>query len=127
MSEFRQELIAGHGAAQLCTRQTTASDDEFMANITMSVDQITEIVSKLQKSSNEIESIWNSINSTEIPKIREAWSGKDSEAYISKLKEVDADVQKALKAQRLLASTFEAAKQQVLDAQANVTNKVSSL
>jgi uncharacterized protein YukE len=98
-----------------------------MANITMSVDQITEIVSKLQKSSNEIESIWNSINSTEIPKIREAWSGKDSEAYISKLKEVDADVQKALKAQRLLASTFEAAKQQVLDAQANVTNKVSSL
>jgi uncharacterized protein YukE len=99
----------------------------FMANITMSVDQITEIVSKLQKSSNEIESIWNSINSTEIPKIREAWSGKDSEAYISKLKEVDADVQKALKAQRLLASTFEAAKQQVLDAQANVTNKVSSL
>ena len=61
-----------------------------MANITMSVDQITEIVSKLQKSSNEIESIWNSINSTEIPKIREAWSGKDSEAYISKLKEVDA-------------------------------------
>jgi uncharacterized protein YukE len=93
----------------------------------MSVDQITEIVSKLQKSSNEIESIWNSINSTEIPKIREAWSGKDSEAYISKLKEVDADVQKALKAQRLLASTFEAAKQQVLDAQANVTNKVSSL
>lgn len=98
-----------------------------MANITMSVDQITEIVSKLQKTSNEIESIWNSINSTEIPKIREAWSGKDSEAYISKLKEVDADVQKALKAQRLLASTFEAAKQQVLDAQANVTNKVSSL
>lgn len=98
-----------------------------MANITMSVDQITEIVSKLQKSSNEIESIWNSINSTEIPKIREAWSGKDSEAYISKLKEVDADVQKALKAQRLLASTFESAKQQVLDAQANVTNKVSSL
>ena len=98
-----------------------------MANITMSVDQITEIVSKLQKSSNEIESIWNSINSTEIPKIREAWSGKDSEAYISKLKEVDADVQKALKAQRLLASTFEAAKQQVLDAQANVTNMVSSL
>lgn len=98
-----------------------------MANITMSVDKITEIVSKLQKSSNEIESIWNSINSVEIPKIREAWSGKDSEAYISKLKEVDADVQKALKAQRLLASTFEAAKQQVLEAQANVTNKVSSL
>ena len=98
-----------------------------MANITMSVDQITEIVSKLQKSSNEIESIWNSINSVEIPKIREVWSGKDSEAYISKLKEVDADVQKALKAQRLLASTFEASKQQVLEAQANVTNKVSSL
>ena len=98
-----------------------------MANITMSVDQITEIVSKLQKSSNEIENIWKSINSTEIPKIREAWSGKDSEAYISKLNEVDVDVQKALKAQRLLASTFEAAKQQVIEAQENVTNKVSNL
>ena len=98
-----------------------------MANITMSVDQITEIVTILKRSSNEIEGIWESINRQDIPRIREAWSGKDSEAYIGKLREVDADVQKALKAQRLLASTFEAAKQQVLDAQANVTNKVSSL
>mgnify|MGYP003323076148 CR=1 FL=1 len=67
-----------------------------MANITMSVDQITEIVSKLQSSSNEIESIWNSINSTEVQKIKESWIGKDCDAYISKLQEVDADVQKAL-------------------------------
>ena len=98
-----------------------------MANITMSVDQITEIVTILKRSSSEIEKIWESINRQDIPRIREAWSGKDSDAYIKKLREVDADVQKALKAQRLLASTFEAAKQQVIDAQANVTNKVSSL
>lgn len=98
-----------------------------MANISMSVDQITEIVTKLQQASNEIENIWNSINSTEIPKIKEAWVGKDCDAYISKLQEVDADVKKALKAQRLLASTFEAAKTQVLEAQNSITSKVSGL
>jgi uncharacterized protein YukE len=99
----------------------------FMANITMSVDQITEIVSKLQKSSNEIESIWNSINSTEIQKIKESWIGKDCDAYISKLQEVGQDMQKALKAQRLLASTFEKAKAQVLETQNSITSKISGM
>lgn len=98
-----------------------------MANITMSVDQITEIVSKLQSSSNEIESIWNSINSTEVQKIKESWIGKDCDAYISKLQEVDADVQKALKAQRLLASTFEKAKTQVMEAQSSIASKISGV
>ena len=98
-----------------------------MANITMSVEQITEIVSKLQKSSNEIESIWNSINSTEVQKIREAWIGKDCEAYLNKLQEVDADIKKALKAQRLLASTFDNARAQILEAQNSVANKVAGL
>ncbi len=98
-----------------------------MANITMSVDQITEIVSKLQSSSNEIESIWNSINSTEVQKIKESWIGKDCDAYISKLQEVDADVQKALKAQRLLASTFEKAKTQVMEAQNSIASKISGV
>ena len=98
-----------------------------MANITMSVDQITEIVSKLQSSSNEIESIWNSINSTEVQKIRESWIGKDCDAYISKLQEVDADVQKALKAQRLLASTFEKAKAQVMETQNSIASKISGV
>ncbi len=98
-----------------------------MANITMSVEQITEIVSKLQKSSNEIESIWNSINSTEVQKIKESWIGKDCDAYISKLQEVDADVQKALKAQRLLESTFEKAKTQVMEAQNSIASKISGV
>ena len=98
-----------------------------MAHITMSVDQITEIVSKLQSSSNEIESIWNSINSTEVQKIKESWIGKDCDAYISKLQEVDADVQKALKAQRLLASTFEKAKTQVMEAQNSIASKISGV
>ena len=98
-----------------------------MANITISVDQITEIVSKLQSSSNEIESIWNSINSTEVQKIKESWIGKDCDAYISKLQEVDADVQKALKAQRLLASTFEKAKTQVMEAQNSIASKISGV
>ncbi len=98
-----------------------------MANITMSVDQITEIVSKLQSSSNEIESIWNSINSTEVQKIKESWIGKDCDAYLSKLQEVDADVQKALKAQRLLASTFEKAKTQVMEAQNSIASKISGV
>ena len=98
-----------------------------MANISMSVDQITEIVSKLQSSSNEIESIWNSINSTEVQKIKESWIGKDCDAYISKLQEVDSDVQKALKAQRLLEYTFEKAKAQVMEAQSSIDSKISGV
>lgn len=98
-----------------------------MAKIDITVDQISEIVSKLQSSSNEIEKTWNSINTTEVQKIKESWAGKDCDAYIEKIKEVDADVQKALQAQRLLASTFEKAKAQAIETQDAIAKKISGI
>ena len=98
-----------------------------MASIVMSLDEMEEIVGKLQQSSDEIEKIWNSIGSYELPRIKEAWAGKDRDAYINKVEELGKDVEKALKAQRLLAKTFEAARIEVINTQNAVASKVSGL
>ena len=98
-----------------------------MANISISVEQIGDIVSKLQTSSNEIEKLWYTINSTDITHIQQCWKGSDCDAYIEKIQELDSEIKKALKAQRLLASTFDSAKNQILDAQNRVASKASGL
>lgn len=98
-----------------------------MAKLSITVEQITEIVQKLNTSSNEIEKIWNSIKTTEVSQIKESWIGKDCDAYVSKVEEMDADVQKALKAQRLLAQTFEKAKTQITTTQENVASKINNI
>ncbi|MBQ6841118.1 MAG: hypothetical protein IJO63_03265, partial [Bacilli bacterium] len=81
-----------------------------MARIAMSIDEMTDIITKLTNSSNEIEEIWNSIKTTEVEQIKESWVGKDCDAYINKLLDFDSEVKKVLQAQRLLASTFTNAK-----------------
>lgn len=98
-----------------------------MPKISITLDEVTTIVQKLNSSSNEIEKVWNSIKSTELQKIKESWIGKDCDAYVSKLEEMDADVQKALKAQRVLATTFEKAKTQMVDTQESLAGKIASL
>ncbi len=98
-----------------------------MANIVMSLEEIDEIVSKLKQASDEIEHIWESIQTKEITRIKEVWRGKDSEAYLNKFQTLDIDVTNALKAQRLLAATFEKARNQVTEAQNKVVTKTDAL
>lgn len=98
-----------------------------MAKISITVEQIIEIVQKLNSSSAEIEKIWNSIKTVEVSQIKESWIGKDCDAYVKKIEEMDTDVQKALKAQRLLAQTFEKAKSQIAATQESVASKISGI
>ena len=98
-----------------------------MAKISITVEQITEIVQKLNNSSNEIEKEWNSIKTTEISKIKESWIGKDCDAYVRKIEEMHNDIQNALKAQRLLAATFEKAKKQITETQDSLANRIENI
>ncbi|MBQ6840986.1 MAG: hypothetical protein IJO63_02570 [Bacilli bacterium] len=98
-----------------------------MARIAMSIDEMTDIITKLTNSSNEIEEIWNSIKTTEVEQIKESWVGKDCDAYINKLLDFDSEVKKVLQAQRLLASTFTNAKNQVISAQETIAGQASGL
>lgn len=98
-----------------------------MARIAMSIEEMTTIISKLTNSSNEIERIWNTIKTGEVEQIKESWIGADCDAYINKLLAFDSEVKKVLEAQRLLASTFTNAKNQILEAQATIAGQTSNL
>ena len=98
-----------------------------MAKIEMSVDQITDIVKKLNDSSTEIERIWNSVKNSDVQRLQQSWVGKDCDAYITKVLDMDTEIQKALKVQRLLASTFNSAKEEIVNVQEDITSKANSL
>ena len=98
-----------------------------MATIKTTIPEMEIIITKLQSSSNEIERIWNSIKTEEIEQIRSLWVGKDSDAYIEKLLLLDNDVKKALEAQRLLATTFQKTKDQVLQTQQDIVSRTAGL
>ena len=98
-----------------------------MAKIEMSVDQITDIVKKLNDSSAEIERIWNSVKNSDVQRLQQSWVGKDCDAYINKVLDMDAEIQKALKVQRLLGATFESAKNEIVSVQDDIASKASSL
>lgn len=51
-----------------------------MAKISLSIDELNNIVTKINTSSQKISELWNSVKTTEIAKIRESWMGKDCEA-----------------------------------------------
>ena len=97
-----------------------------MAKISITVEQIDEIIKKLNSSSNEIEKEWNSIKKFEISQIKESWIGKDCDAYVRKIEEMNTDVLNALKAQRLLAATFEKAKRQINETQESLASRIES-
>lgn len=97
-----------------------------MAKISITVEQIDEIIKKLNSSSNEIEKEWNSIKTSEISQIKESWIGKDCDAYVRKIEEMNTDVLNALKAQRLLAATFEKAKRQINETQESLASRIES-
>lgn len=98
-----------------------------MANISITVDEIDAIISKLNSASSEIEKLWDSIKSEELEQLKKLWIGKDCNAYIDKIIDVDVDVQNALKAQNLLADTFKKTKQQVQDTQDSLAEKIRSV
>ena len=85
------------------------------------------IITKLHNSSNEIERIWNSIKTEELEQIRASWIGNDSDAYIERLLSFDVEIKKAIEAQRLLANTFQKAKNQILQTQQDIVSKTAGL
>lgn len=58
---------------------------------------IKQYCNKINTSSQKISELWNSVKTTEIAKIRESWMGKDCEAYIVKVEQMDVTMQQAIK------------------------------
>ena len=98
-----------------------------MAKITMSLDEMTTIINKLTNCSDEMERVWNSIKTEEVEQIKASWVGNDCDAYIQKILEYDAEVKKVLQAQRLLATTFTNAKNQVISAKETINGQSAGL
>ena len=98
-----------------------------MAKISLSVDELNNIVTKINTSSQKISELWNSVKTTEITKIRESWMGKDCEAYIVKVEQMDVTMQQAIKALQLLGATYKQAIDDIVATQKKITNDIQGL
>lgn len=98
-----------------------------MAKISLSLEQINTIITKINSATEQISTTWNSIKTDDITKIRSSWAGKDCEAYVAKVEEMDADMNKALQALKLLSATYLKAQQNIVAAQEKITSSVNGL
>lgn len=98
-----------------------------MAKISLSLEQVSSIVTKINSASEQISTNWNSIKSEDLAKIRSSWAGNDCEAYIKKVEEMDSDMQKAIQALNLLAQTYQKVQQSITTTQEKITSAVSGL
>ena len=98
-----------------------------MAKISLSLEQINTIITKINSASEQISTSWNSIKTEDLTKIRSSWAGKDCEAYIAKVEEMDNDMQKAIQALKLLSATYLKAQQNIVATQERITATVSGL
>ena len=98
-----------------------------MAKISISLDQLNTIVTKINSSSDEINKTWTTIKTDEIAKIRASWIGTDAEAYIAKVLEMDAEMTKAIQALKLLATTYTKARESIVQTQNTIKSSVTGL
>ena len=98
-----------------------------MAKISLSLEQINTIITKINSATEQISTTWNSIKTDDITKIRNSWAGKDCEAYITKVEEMDNDMQKAIQALKLLSATYLKAQQNIVATQDKITTSVNGL
>ena len=98
-----------------------------MAKISISIEEMTTIITKLTNCSDEMERVWNSIKNEEVEQIKASWVGADCDAYVQKILEYDEEVKKVLQAQRLLATTFTNAKNQVISTQEAIAGQAAGI
>ena len=98
-----------------------------MAKISLSLEQFSTITTKINSATEQISTTWNSIKTEDTTKIRNSWAGKDCEVYISKVEEMDAEMNKALQALKLLSATYVKAQQSIIAAQEKITTSASGL
>lgn len=98
-----------------------------MAKISLSLEQINTIITKINSATEQISTTWNSIKTDDITKIRNSWAGKDCEAYITKVEEMDNDMQRAIQALKLLSATYLKAQQNIVATQEKITTSVNGL
>ena len=98
-----------------------------MAKISLSLEQISSIVTTINSASEEISTSWNSIKSEDLTKIRSSWAGSDCEAYIAKVEEMDSDMQKAIQALNLLSQTYQKVQQSISTTQEKISSAVAGL
>ena len=98
-----------------------------MAKISLSLEQVSTIVTKINQASEQIATNWNSIKNDDLTKIRNSWAGSDCEAYITKVEEMNSDMQKAIQALNLLSQTFLKVQQSVSETQNKIKSAVSGL
>ncbi len=93
----------------------------------MTEDEIKEIISTLKKSANNMENAWEEIKGPIISSIKQAWTSKECDEYISKIEKMNTKVTNSIEALRLLARTYESAIEQLDATTKDIKNAISNL
>ena len=96
-------------------------------DISISYDQINENITVLKKVITTLRTSWNKDTKNSIEVLKESWVGKDCMEYIVKLLEMDKSVQNTILALELLCSTYEKAREMVLDNQSATSTAIRNI
>ena len=109
------------------TTTTTTSTTTSGPDINISFAQVEAIVTQLQKGLNSLKSNWTGVTNTNISKLEASWVGKDCQAYIEKVKNMDKKVNNTIAAIELLIKTYNTAINQIKQSQATVASTIANI
>ena len=95
--------------------------------ISITEEEIKENVSILKKAANTMENAWEEIKGPIIKAIKEAWTSKECEEYVSKIEKMDRKVTNSIEALRLLAKTYEQSLEQLTATAASIKTAISNI
>ncbi len=99
----------------------------YPVDVNVSYNDLEDCIARLKKTINTLKSSWTNGSKKQIARIKESWVGADCEAYTQKLEGMDQKVNKSIEALELLCSTYEKARDLVLESQKKSTDAVNNM
>ena len=96
-------------------------------DINITYGQLEDNIATLKKAITNLKNSWSNETKKNISILDNSWVGSDCSAYTAKLTKMDSKVQGTIDALELLCSTYENARDMVIENQKNVTSSIARL
>lgn len=96
-------------------------------DLLITYEQLQENIKVLNQSSQEMRTNWNSIKNKTLQSISSSWVGKDSSAFVNKIKEMDREMENSFRAIDLLSNTYKKASNKMFESQQAIIDMINRL
>ena len=98
-----------------------------VSDIDITFDQLERNIAILRKAIANLKNSWSNETKKNIAKLDNSWVGPDCAAYTQKLTKMNSKVQNTISALELLCSTYERARDMVIENQRSVTSSITGM